>query len=282
MLNLQINQNNATVQNTDDGSQWTIKTARFFGVVFSAMEKHFSNFNSDKLAASIKTHMKKVISGTPENDKTYIFHCRELGSNYLNLLDFIGDRRVLDLSLKEIEDLRIKHRMTTNYLPSSFGCADGIRFDKLRNVTDVMIAALYYYAYTGLKLIRCKHCGMWFAAKSLKEEYCDSISPCCNMVVMGKKVLGAEHTCKDAVRIIKQRFSDRKKQIYNKWYIEGLEDECFELNEEYFKHKNRLKENPSVENIIACMEYLYSERMPKQERPSRRKTNTFMRELIGR
>ena len=130
--------------------------------------------------------------------------------------------------------------------------------------------------------MRCKHCGKWFATKTLKEEYCDGISPCYGLIVEGKKVLGSERTCKDAVGIIKQRLADRKKQIYNKWYAEGFEDECFELNERFYKYKTAIKENPTVENITACMIYLYSHRMPAQERPNRRKSNAERRRLLGR
>ena len=101
------------------------------------------------------------------------------------------------------------------------------------------------------------------------------------MTVNGKKILNAKHTCKDAVRIIRQRFADRKKQIYNKWYIDGLEDECRELLNKYYQLSNTIKNEPTVDNIVACMEYLYSDDMPKQERPNRRKSNAEKRKLMG-
>ena len=281
MLDISIDKESTIVRNTDTDGKWTIKTTRFFGIVYATLERDFPNFECSEMGNLIVDHISKKIAGKKEEKPIYIFHCEEIGTSFYNLLMFIDNREELTPTIKDIEALRIQHRMTKTFLPVSLNDDDGMRFEGVKTVTEVLIAALYYYAYNGFKLRRCKHCGQWFATKTLKEEYCNNISPCYGLVVAGKKVLGSERTCKDAVGIIQQRFAHRKKQIYDKWYIEGLEDECEELNKQYKYFKNLIKENPTVENITACMEYLYSDDMPKQERPNRRKSNAFMRELLG-
>ena len=287
MLNISIDKKETVVYNTKTCDKWTIKTSLFFGTVYAALEKDFPNFDCSQMGDIVVNRIRNEfnrLNGQPvaEEKSAYLFHCEEYGVTLYNLLMFIDGQKVLSPTLKDIEDLRMVHRMTTSYLPISIDEPGSMRFEGLKTVTHVMIASLYYYAYNEYKLVRCKHCGKWFATKTLKEEYCDGISPCYGLMVEGKKVLGSERTCKDAVGIIKQRLADRKKQIYNKWYAEGFEDECFELNERFYKYKTAIKENPTVENITACMIYLYSHRMPAQERPNRRKSNAERRRLLGR
>ena len=287
MLNISIDKKETVVYNTKTCDKWTIKTSLFFGTVYAALEKDFPNFDCSQMGDIVVNRIRNEfnrLNGQPvaEEKSAYLFHCEEYGVTLYNLLMFIDGQKVLSPTLKDIEDLRMVHRMTTSYLPISIDEPGSMRFEGLKTVTHVMIASLYYYAYNEYKLVRCKHCGKWFATKTLKEEYCDVISPCYGLIVEGKKVLGSERTCKDAVGIIKQRLADRKKQIYNKWYAEGFEDECFELNERFYKYKTAIKENPTVENITACMIYLYSHRMPAQERPNRRKSNAERRRLLGR
>ena len=287
MLNISIDKKETVVYNTKTCDKWTIKTSLFFGTVYAALEKDFPNFDCSQMGDIVVNRIRNEfnrLNGQPvaEEKSAYLFHCEEYGVTLYNLLMFIDGQKVLSPTLKDIEDLRMVHRMTTSYLPISIDEPGSMRFEGLKTVTHVMIASLYYYAYNEYKLVRCKHCGKWFATKTLKEDYCDGISPCYGLIVEGKKVLGSERTCKDAVGIIKQRLADRKKQIYNKWYAEGFEDECFELNERFYKYKTAIKENPTVENITACMIYLYSHRMPAQERPNRRKSNAERRRLLGR
>ena len=287
MLNISIDKKETVVYNTKTCDKWTIKTSLFFGTVYAALEKDFPNFDCSEMGDIVVNRIRNEFNrlngqSVAEEKSAYLFHCEEYGVTLYNLLMFIDGQKVLSPTLKDIEDLRMVHRMTTSYLPISINEPGSMRFEGLKTVTHVMIASLYYYAYNEYKLVRCKHCGKWFATKTLKEEYCDGISPCYGLIVEGKKVLGSERTCKDAVGIIKQRLADRKKQIYNKWYAEGFEDECFELNERFYKYKTAIKENPTVENITACMIYLYSHRMPAQERPNRRKSNAERRRLLGR
>ena len=44
---------------------------------------------------------------------------------------------------------------------------------------------------------------------------------------------------------------------------------------------DNLKKAPNKENILVLHRYLYSDEMPKQERPNRRKSNAEKRRLMG-
>ena len=150
------------------------------------------------------------------------------------------------------------------------------------DIKDIIFSTIHFALSDGYKLVKCKHCERWFFTQTLKEEFCKRNSPCSDISIDGKKLLGKEQPCRIAVDTIKKRLQDRKKAIYNKWYMEGDEENCEALNEIYQKHKKAITQNPTVENIVNLHRYLYSDEMPKQERPNRRKSNAFMRGIIGR
>lgn len=298
MLNIIINKEKAIVINTTTGGQWTMDTENFFGTVYSSLEKNYPNFDCDKMSEVIIAHIKKELSEQDDENEKYIFHCKEIGVSYYDLLMYINGHKVLIPTLKDIEKLRIEHRMTSGYLPTGISDDGGMKFEGLETVTQVIIAALYYYAFNGYKLVRCKHCGRWFATKTLETEYCNRISPCYNMIVSGEKVLNAKQPCGIAVKRIKKRLQDRRKAIYNKLYLgqpncDGKcercpyddciagEVACAEFCNSYKRLKSAITECPSVDNFLAMHRFLYSDSMPKQERPNRRKSNEERRRLKG-
>ena len=277
MVSLTIEKDYLYLQNKD--GVFRNSTLHFWGNALAMLENAFPASDHEKPEFWVANLVK---AANDDQKATMIWGMQEFGNALYSMYTFIDGRNIIKITREDIERLRITHNMTANFLPTNLAdISEGMRFDNLSNVTQVLIAILYYYEYHGYSLAKCKHCGKWFATKSQKNEYCGRTSPCYNLVVCGKKVLGSKRTCNEAVGIIKQRLADRKKQIYNKWYAEGLEDECFELNERFYEYKTEIKENPTVETITACMEYLYSDRMPKQERPNRRKSNAERRRLLG-
>ena len=277
MVSLTIEKDYLYLQNKDGA--FRNSTLHFWGNALAMLENAFPASDHEKPEFWVANLVK---AANDDQKATMIWGMQEFGNALYSMYTFIDGRNIIKITREDIERLRITHNMTANFLPTNLAdISEGMRFDNLSNVTQVLIAILYYYEYHGYSLVKCKHCGKWFATKSQKNEYCGRTSPCYNLVVCGKKVLGSKRTCNEAVGIIKQRLADRKKQIYNKWYAEGLEDECFELNERFYEYKTAIKENPTVETIAACMEYLYSDRMPKQERPNRRKSNAERRRLLG-
>lgn len=270
MLNITITQDLTTVWNTSINHPWTLKTPEFFGDVFATLEKKFPDFDFDHFGDKVIAHVVNRFTGQKDKESHWLFGCTEIGSTFYALLSYINERTVLTPTLKEIEELRISNLMGVTFLPVGISAKEGMKFENLSNPTQVLIASLYYCAYNDLKLVRCKHCGRWFATKTLKEEFCSRISPCYNMVVAGKKVLGSERTCKDAVVIIKQRLRDRKKKIYNGWATTGEFEKTRPLCDRFAEFMDKIKESPTPGNIVACMEYLYSDDMPKQKRPNRK------------
>lgn len=273
------------------GKVWQNKTELFLGDAISKLEEMYPDIPTDD-AAYLEYLQNDIFSTSPKT----LWDLKEGSSalcNFNKIVDkhgLIKGAQYLDLSIKDVDDIRLYYRVNSYQYPDSF--FDGfdpdilnenaVVFHDLDTITKILIAALYYYTLRNYKLVRCKHCGKWFATKSQKNEYCGRTSPCYNLVVCGKKVLGSKRTCNDAVGIIKQRLADRKKQIYNKWYLEDIDtDRIDELNRKYQFFSSAIKESPTVENITDCMEYLYSDSMPKQERPNRRKSNAEKRRLMG-
>lgn len=289
MLNITLTEDKTVVINTGEttGGQWTLNTVDIFGKVFSTLERDFSGISDSEVNEQIISDIKDNLSGKPQrNNMKYIFNCRERGKTYIFLSDFIDGRKVLSPTLKDVENLRIFCNMTVGFLPIIVDGKEGMRFVGLEDVKQVMTAVLYYYAYNEYKLTRCKHCGKWFAVKSLKTEYCNNISPCYKMKVNGTMVLSAELPCAQAVRTIKERLQSRKKTIYDKLYYDGWsngetdsQEQCRELCDKYAELSKKIKEQPSVENILLLHKYLYSDEMPGQTRPNRRKLNEERRRL---
>lgn len=149
------------------------------------------------------------------------------------------------------------------------------------DIKDIIFSTIHFALSDGYKLVKCKHCERWFFTQTLKEEYCKRLSPCFDMVDCDTKVLREKASCVKAIDTIKRRFRDRKKTIYNKWYIEGDDEACESLNKTYKYLMNNLKKAPNKENILVLHRYLYSDEMPKQERPNRRKSNAEKRRLMG-
>ena len=265
MLNISIDKVNTVVHNTKTHGKWTIDKSRFFGVVYATLERDFPNFDCSELGNIIVRRMHNEFKRlnnqtvTDQDKSTYIFHCEEYGVSLYDLLMFIDGQKVLSPTLKDIEDLRMLHRMTTSYLPISIDEPGSMRFEGLKTVTHVMIASLYYYAYNEYKLVRCKHCGKWFATKTLKEQYCKGISPCFGDIIKGKTPL----PCEQAVRNIKQKQSRRHKNVYSYLDISAKDQEEIEhFKTESKKLKEAITRSPSVENFKKYEDFL--NRYPKR------------------
>lgn len=267
MLYAQISSTSITLyNNTGDGNTW--KTNTFLGDVLVMLEDTFSDGRFIRYAENADT----IINPNAPTHK--IWGMDETGRALLDLQDFLQKTKGKTLSLASIEEYRLSKDIGILYFRSK----DGLKYE-CHCVRDVIFAILHYYAYNGYKLTQCKHCGKWFATLSLEFEYCDRISPCYNLCVAGKKLLSRPCRCEQAVRTITQKFKDRKRSIYNNWSINQNGD-INQLMNCCDKYSALIKKSPTVQNLSDYQEYLYSNAMPKQERPNRR-SGSFKRRLLG-
>ncbi len=268
MLNLTINENKTVVQNCSTNKWWQFETTEFFGVIYEVLEKDFQGLTQDKLAANIITHVKKGIRGDKEESPITLFDSLELGKSFYELQSLISDKQVFNdgrysiaLSLKEVEEMRLRNNMTASYLPVSIIEERGMSFTNLKTQVEVLIAVLFYYAFHGYKLARCKHCGRWFATMTLKEEYCKRISPCFGSIITGAKPL----SCEQAVRNIMQKHKRRQRNIRE--YLVNYAKYDYEIED--FKQQSKVlrdaaKAYPTVENLTKYDQFLYDDRFPRK------------------
>lgn len=146
--------------------------------------------------------------------------------------------------------------MKSNYLPVSINETTSMEFDDLTNVTQVMVALLYYYSYYGFKLVKCRHCGRWFATKSLKNQYCKQISPCCGEILKGEN-----KSCEQAVRQIMQNCTRLRGAIRTKasnTVSAQLHSSKFlpEFEKENMGLECAARERPTVDNLTLYYNFL--------------------------
>ncbi len=299
MPHLIIGETFATVYN--NGTVNLYKTEFFFGDVMSHLEENYP-----KMLTDISSHDEYLRNDIYGDTPFKLWGLSEGSSALCNMYKLINSRNTLNLTFKDVEDLRLYYHFESYQYNDSFfddyeyllPNEQAVTFKNLNTITQVLCSALYYYALNGYKICRCKHCGKWFATKTLKEEFCKRKSPCSDLEFDGKKLIGKEQYCKIAVDTIKKRLQGRKKSIYDKWkngnfkckykceecpYGDCIDDDerCRILCENYKRLRKNIKSSPTVDNIIKLHRYLYSDEMPKQERPNRRKSNAEKRRLMG-
>lgn len=265
MIDISITQNQTIVQNDNVQLPWRLNTSEAFGTVYYFLENTFGGWNVDEYAANIvravvyhscitlKSEGQVVKPKQPK--QCTLFGLRETGSAMLMLDPKFAHQTKIVLSIQDVEEMRIQNRMKSNYLPVSIADKESMRFEKLKSVSQILISILYYYAFYGFKLVRCRHCNKWFATKSFKEQYCRRLSPCCGSLIKG------EHTCEQAVRNVTQnctRIRNRIRtkasstvsaQLGNNSFILAFEDENAPL-------ELLARQHPTVENLTKYHKFL--------------------------
>jgi len=253
MLNISIDQTKAKIENTDLYAQWTVTTANAFGDIYAKLEPLFQGITSDSLASAIVKRIADGISGRPVDDPIRIFGYAEIGQTFLDMEAFIDGKSVLYPTFRDIEEMRIRHHMKESYLPISLSDPGSMRFEGLKTISHVVIAILYYYAFNDYKIVRCRHCGKWFATQTLKEQYCKRVSPCFGDIIKGKEKL----PCEQAVRNIKQKQRRRYDAIYHNFYQKNqFSVDMTSFLSESYRLQEAIKEAPSVDNFKRYEDFL--------------------------
>lgn len=257
-MNIRITEQTTTIRNDNAQCQWTIKTENCFGLIYNSLERHFLNFNEDAIVTNCINYMRNAMTGKEIYPAiSYKLLGRtESGHTLLFFREYFDGKESVTFSLQGVDKMRIASRMKSNYLPVSINDMTSMEFDDLTNVTQVMIALLYYYSYYGFKLVKCHHCGRWFATKSLKNQYCKQISPCCGGILKGE-----DKNCEQAVRQIMQnctrlRSAIRTKagntisaQLHNSTFLSEFEKKNTEL-------ECIARERPTVDNLTMYYNFL--------------------------
>lgn len=110
------------------------------------------------------------------------------------------------------------------------------------DLADIIYAILHFLAFNRYKICKCAHCGRYFATQSNKVKYCTRKSPYPNFT---------RYNCEQAVRYIHQVFTREHNRIYNNLHsiYKDKPEKLDAFQNESNDAKDKVKENPSIENI---------------------------------
>lgn len=171
--------------------------------------------------------------------------------NLLNLPESIRGGGKIDLSLHDVEIWRVRNSIIKAIYPHSAISVDysqGLEIYDAESLYDVVYGLLFFYAFNGMKLVKCEHCGRWFATDTFKNKYCNRKS----------QFPGYEHlNCEQAVRNIFQQCGRMKNRIETKARqrepITKFEDEFRSNCESLYL---TAKGTPTIENLSAYLTFL--------------------------
>ncbi len=222
------------------------------------IEKKFSNF------LQCKTETKTDIFGL-KCSADYLFD--------INLfLNNSAEKGKIRLTMQSVEIFRVHHNITKSAIPIDWNNVDyskGLRIDNITSLYELFYGLLYYYAFNGLKLAKCEHCGRWFATNNFKNKYCQRKS-----TVIG---CGVKKNCEAAVRYLCQKTKIIRKSVYNsirnqanntKKYVKDdvIQSEIFDFSSKCDDFKNRLKEAYSAEVFTEYLKFLQNYRAEMKRR----------------
>lgn len=255
MATLIIRKDFATFQNKN--FEFQDKTENFFGNALDMLEMKFP-LASKTPDFWLSDFINDVNNGTLSSTMIWGFH--ERGNALADIYAFINERNEINLTMEEIETLRITHNISVAPLPINILHLDeGLRFSNLQTVFHVLFSVLYFYAYYKYKLKRCKFCGKWFATLC-EEDFCSRQFEY-NDWENKKHTFASCRGKLGARERITERLKARRKTIYR-----ALEARCGststeirQFDDEADVYKNTIKENPSFENLMKYENFLYIE-----------------------
>lgn len=175
------------------------------GNIIDVLEKEFpANSYADK---SYSTNLiRNKIAGKMVSKSMWGFKDDGVTIHAIHLL--LSGRDKIELKNDEIENFRITYGLSIKHTYLNHcDINEGIQVKNATSILDIVFHLLYYYTLNNLKLVKCEHCGRWFATSTLKTKYCPRNSP----------IKGYTHlNCEQAVRNIKQQCSRKKNRIETK------------------------------------------------------------------
>ena len=214
-----------------------------FGNIVPVLENEFPAENYGEPGFIVK-HIRDSLAGSSKAMEIWGMTAKPTLLH--SIYDYFNGREKVDCTLKDIEKMRIMYGINISNFPLSITDFDkGMKFQNISTVLDVAYALLYYYAHNDYKLVKCEHCGRWFATTTFKIKYCPRKST----------FPGYTHlNCEQAVRNIMQNCGRIKNRIDIKaaatpsaqLRINPFVDEFFNQCEPLYLSA---KDKPTVENL---------------------------------
>lgn len=220
------------------------------GNVITMLEEEFPLVNKTEQS----DYIIEIVRESLEGKKTkHILEMYERGNSLYAIYNFLDGKENRPLSLKDVEDFRLANKLTSSYLPLSFIDTDkGMQFKNVKNFIEIFHALLYYYAYNGLKLSKCAHCGRWFATTNLHYKYCsrNSTFPRYTHLNCEQAVRNILYNCgRIKNRIETKAGATLSAQLHTNPFIDDFFKQCEPL-------RLSAKANPTVENLTKYYSFL--------------------------
>lgn len=119
-------------------------------------------------------------------------------------------------------------------------------FYECNSISDILYAVLHYLFSHNYKIVKCKHCELYFATNTLKVEYCNRISPYENL---NKTCYNAK---KELIRRIKRNIMRIEKRVnyrIDNYYYAEDEKYLNNFKMKCFEYEDKIEEKPTAQNF---------------------------------
>ena len=216
-------------------------------------ENFFFYFSELFEAVSNKILFSQQLYFTKQDCTNYVLR----NSFTKNYFEIFASNRLLNLYRKVAKSIDVSTQsLKIEHLNIDDNKSDFIFYYESDNIRDIVFSTVHFALEQGYKFIKCKHCGKWFWAKSLKETYCNR-----NTTYPGYE----RYTCKDAVKKIKDRLEKKRISEYERLRLKAKEYGSFskhfrvwnDFNNTCDEYKKRLKYNSSIALLQEYQSYLF-------------------------
>lgn len=234
----------------------TIKNS--FGNVLSMFESEFPEASGDDSLFWIPGFIDEFQNGFSKSSRK-IWGYKERGLSLWQTNEFLemhkgafSTKGIFYPTSRDIEELRISHNITVSPLPSETGLSLHVS-----QPFHVIFGILWFYAYYGYGLKRCRVCGRWFAVQKNNAQagYCSRkyvFSDC-----FGK--VQEYSSCQIAYEKIMDRCKKRYRALYKRcWDYYGADNPVTQevVQENDILHSTA-KAFPTRDNLQKYQRFLY-------------------------
>lgn len=230
----------------------TIENA--LGNVLSMLETEFPKAAGADPAFWVSDFMEDAKSGFSADRKKKIWGFSERGSSLWDARQFLSEHAYSFTSpgvyypdLREVEELRVQHHI--ELVPVSSIDRSMLSFNRISKTFHVIYGLLYYYAFFGFGLKRCRVCGRLYAVrkKEAQSRYCNR--KCSYTDIHGK--ITEYDSCQVAQEAILDRCRKREKRITDHLYsVYGSANDIYiQFRDGKKVYKDRIRKNPFLQNL---------------------------------